>query len=131
VESAFRPFGPRGRAVRPSPEEKQGKDFISDRGKSRLSLVEGAEKLESPLFPLYRFRVRIFRGFRHQIRCHLAWLGFPLLNDSLYGGALLPGAGEDPPSIGLRAQGLSFPDPAGEGTIVFSLPELNPGDLLA
>lgn len=36
-------------------------------------------------------RVRIAAGFRHQIRAHLALAGFPLLGDSLYGGAPLPG----------------------------------------
>ena len=129
VESAFRPFGPGGKAVRPVLEKKPGKDFILDRGNFYNSLVEEAEELETAAPGLYRFRVRIFRGFRHQIRCHLAWLGFPLLNDRLYGGTVLPKAGEDPRPLGLRARGLSFPDPAGEGTINFSLPELSPGVL--
>jgi 23S rRNA pseudouridine1911/1915/1917 synthase len=31
------------------------------------------------------FRVRLIRGFRHQIRCHLRELGFPIANDPLYG----------------------------------------------
>ena len=30
-------------------------------------------------------RVSLARGFRHQIRAHLAWMGLPLAGDSLYG----------------------------------------------
>lgn len=38
--------------------------------------------------------VRIAAGFRHQIRAHLGLAGFPLLGDSLYGGAPLPSGGQ-------------------------------------
>lgn len=31
--------------------------------------------------------LRIYRGYRHQIRAHLAWQGHPLIGDTLYGGA--------------------------------------------
>jgi 23S rRNA pseudouridine1911/1915/1917 synthase len=33
------------------------------------------------------FDVELSRGFRHQIRAHLAWIGMPLVGDSLYGDA--------------------------------------------
>ena len=33
----------------------------------------------------YKIITEIKRGFRHQIRCHLAWIGFPIVNDHLYG----------------------------------------------
>ncbi|MDR1301832.1 MAG: hypothetical protein LBK43_05105, partial [Treponema sp.] len=70
------------------------------------------------------FRLRLKRGFRHQIRCHLAWIGYPILNDTLYGG--LPGEaiflrkpcfdtayvkGVELPVLGLIAQGIRFYDP--------------------
>jgi 23S rRNA pseudouridine1911/1915/1917 synthase len=52
-----------------------------------------------------RLRVRIDKGFMHQIRCHLAWLGFPILNDTLYGGK--PTGGE----LALNATRLYFTNP--------------------
>jgi len=52
------------------------------------------------------FRLLLRRGFRHQIRCHLAWIGYPIVNDSLYGGAE-----EDGGFLALCAQGLFFSDP--------------------
>jgi 23S rRNA pseudouridine1911/1915/1917 synthase len=52
-------------------------------------------------------RLRISKGFRHQIRCHLAWLGRPILNDALYGGMAF-GNG----CLALRACSLAFADPA-------------------
>jgi len=33
----------------------------------------------------------ILRGFRHQVRVHLAFLGFPILGDPLYGAAVPAG----------------------------------------
>jgi 23S rRNA pseudouridine1911/1915/1917 synthase len=53
----------------------------------------------------FRLSLRISRGFRHQIRCHLAWLGLPLLNDGLYGGSAGSGG------IALSARLIRFPDP--------------------
>jgi 23S rRNA pseudouridine1911/1915/1917 synthase len=55
---------------------------------------------------LVYFRLRISRGFRHQIRCHLAWLGYAILNDKIYGGVSF---GDH--ILALRAAGISFYDP--------------------
>ena len=30
------------------------------------------------------FKARIHRGYRHQVRCHLAWVGYPVRGDVLY-----------------------------------------------
>ncbi|MDR2900656.1 MAG: RNA pseudouridine synthase [Treponema sp.] len=51
-------------------------------------------------------RVELFRGFRHQIRAHLAWTGFPIVNDFLYGGLETPDK-----KLALKAVSLSFRDP--------------------
>ncbi len=99
VESRFRPWGPHGREVRPVSE-----------GAGR-----GAEKKASP--GLYRTEVRldldgsgtahadcrITRGYRHQVRCHLAWLGFPVKGDRLYNATAREGD-----AFCFRATGLEF-----------------------
>jgi len=47
-------------------------------------------------------------GVRHQIRVHLASVGHPLVNDSLYGGELVP----ELPGFLLHASALRWRDPA-------------------
>jgi 23S rRNA pseudouridine1911/1915/1917 synthase len=140
IESFFRPWGPGRKAVRPVTVDRiPGKSFkiAADRGKAYrteiLSVkdpgaVSGAGGGEAPSLRIFIIRIR--RGFRHQIRCHLAWIGEPILYDTLYGGQGCPpdsavrigwfpqdsplppaGPGEKRP-IGLRAQAFSFFDPA-------------------
>ena len=112
IQSAFRPYGPGRKAVRPAIA---GEQYLT-------------EVLEAHSFAggLAALRLRIFRGFRHQIRCHLAWLHMPILNDSLYGGAPF-GSG----LLGLRACSLLFADPASGVERVFSIPPLEPGTFFA
>jgi 23S rRNA-/tRNA-specific pseudouridylate synthase len=46
--------------------------------------LEGSQEGEGPQLEL---RLRLSRGFRHQIRAQLAWIGLPIAGDLLYGGA--------------------------------------------
>jgi 23S rRNA pseudouridine1911/1915/1917 synthase len=105
IESAFRPFGPGRREVRPAVPEGGGKvqkKIVLDQGKPYTTEVLEMSPQEDRMY----FRLKISRGFRHQIRCHLAWLGYAILNDKTYGGGLFTGA-----ALALRAQGISFCDP--------------------
>jgi 23S rRNA pseudouridine1911/1915/1917 synthase len=144
IASGFRPYGPGRKAVRPVLFPLgDGSDFSMKPGKwkKKSALDQGrpyvTEILEPygqlprhrvlpkqvSVEPVY-FRLRIKRGFRHQIRCHLAWIGYPILNDTLYGG--LPRdvvslrshcservcvEGLEFPVLGLIAQGMRFYDP--------------------
>ncbi|MDR1862864.1 MAG: RNA pseudouridine synthase [Treponema sp.] len=108
VESPFRAWGPGRKAVRPAFPGTDRK-LAFDRGSPYSTrILEWREESGSAAAPkgLVSCRAAISRGFRHQIRCHLAWLGFPILNDSLYGGVR---AGEG--VLALRACSLSFEDP--------------------
>jgi 23S rRNA pseudouridine1911/1915/1917 synthase len=89
IKSGFRPFGPGRKVVRPV-----------------LGETYQTEILGTELCGEYtRFHLRIRRGFRHQIRSHLAWLGYPIVNDALYGSVDTDGY------LGLCASAFSFRDP--------------------
>ena len=113
IESGFRAYGPGRRQVRPlvcSPAPEAARD---QGGNYRTEILESSwvGELASGCGVL-SLRLRICRGFRHQIRCHLAWTGFPILNDPLSGGAQTPGS-----RMALYAQALVFFDPmTGEKT---------------
>jgi len=109
ITSAFRPYGKGSKAVRPV--------FPGDVNNKKAQVLYLTEILESKLISAagpgncFSLRLSISKGFRHQIRSHLAWLGMPILNDALYGGAAF-GNG----FLALRACSLVFADPStGEG----------------
>ncbi|MFP3089305.1 RNA pseudouridine synthase [Treponema sp. TIM-1] len=104
LQSAFRPFGPGRREVRPVVPGggKLRRGIALDQGKPYKTEVLEVIPWEDQVY----FRLEIHRGFRHQIRCHLAWLGYAILNDKTYGGGLYKGG-----TMALRAQGLDFYDP--------------------
>jgi 23S rRNA pseudouridine1911/1915/1917 synthase len=104
IESYFRPFGPGRKLVRPVIEDgKKHKETAKDKG--------GFYKTEITSISGNIFNARIKRGFRHQIRCHLCWIGFPILNDPLYS---YPDNEAISPTndLALRAYALLFNDPA-------------------
>jgi 23S rRNA pseudouridine1911/1915/1917 synthase len=124
IASGFRPWGPGRRAVRPVPASGPAEPALPSRRNSRETAWDRGAPYRTEIHAVetrgasIRFTLRIVRGFRHQIRCHLAWLGFPLINDALYSGPPAPGdpsgaAAFDtaPPAIALRAHTLRFPDP--------------------
>ena len=107
IESYFRPYGPGRKQVRPVIKEKiKGKDIAKDGDAFYKTEVTGVERKQIDSGEeVFHFTVRLRRGFRHQIRCHLAWIGFPVLHDPLYGKK----DGDD--FLALRATGLFFADP--------------------
>ena len=106
IESFFRPFGPGRKQVRPVTDDnakgRKAALIAKDRGGYyRTEIVNVIDN------EYYTFTVKLTRGFRHQIRCHLAWIGCPVINDPVYG---------DQPAtdgfLALRSHALFFPDPA-------------------
>jgi 23S rRNA pseudouridine1911/1915/1917 synthase len=88
IASRFAPFGAGRRMVRVVlPEENSGRLL---RQAARETYATEAEiSREGPGRAL--LSTRIERGFRHQVRAHLAFLGYPILGDPLYGAAVPEG----------------------------------------
>jgi 23S rRNA pseudouridine1911/1915/1917 synthase len=123
ITSAFRAYGKGRKVVRPvlvggAKNNEPEKLYLTEVLESKLTSVTGLGNCLS-------FRLRISKGFRHQIRCHLAWLGMPILNDALYGGAAF-GNG----CLALRACSLVFADPASGEERCYGMPGLRGEDLL-
>jgi 23S rRNA pseudouridine1911/1915/1917 synthase len=94
IESAFRPFGIERNAVRPVLNENTHRKTSALYRTEIFSYTETDKK--------GYLKIRIKKGFRHQIRCHLAWVGLPIQNDSLYGNGGKGGF------LALRASAITF-----------------------
>jgi 23S rRNA pseudouridine1911/1915/1917 synthase len=80
---------------------------VSGYARSSLTRYRVVERRGS----LVLVELRMKRGFRHQIRAHLAALGAPLVGDGLYGGKPWP---EHPERHALHASYVAW---AGDGTL--------------
>ena len=83
LSSYFRPYGPGRKEVRPVTEA-SGKAALSKLGKQKLysTQIEILSLNESAGIAVTE--CRITEGYRHQVRCHLAWAGLPVRGDLLY-----------------------------------------------
>ena len=131
LESQFRNFGPGAKRVAPVVS---GSRHYKKDGRLYTTVIEAADILPSPpqggeqyaLFQnndgqsLVRVRCRLSRGYRHQVRAHLAAAGLPIVGDPLYA----PQGAEAPPvSLQLYAVSLEFPDPENpQRNILVALP---------
>jgi 23S rRNA pseudouridine1911/1915/1917 synthase len=126
LKSAFRPYGPGRKEVRPVIRSLPGNALLSPAYLKRKELaLDGGNEYVTCIFKLRKlrrdiklFNLKISKGFRHQLRCHLAWMGTPILNDTLYGGHPF-GNG----FLALRAFRLEFIEPSSERKIVYSISE--------
>jgi 23S rRNA pseudouridine1911/1915/1917 synthase len=112
LSSRFRPYGLGRKAVRPLDDQSSRVLLAKSGAQVYHTLVRDAgvhasgERL---------FLCELTAGFRHQVRCHLAWCGFPLAGDSLYGGA-------DAQNLHLFALSLRFSDPKSKVMVNFEVP---------
>lgn len=125
LESQFRNFGPGAKRVAPVVS---GSRHYKKDGRLYTTVIETIDILPSPIDgndtvpetvceslsppPLIRLCCRLSRGYRHQVRAHLAAAGLPIVSDPLYA----PQGTEAPPeaaqvSLQLYAVSLAFPDP--------------------
>lgn len=97
----FRPYGPKAARVACA-------DPNADLGRSRSVWCAAVYRTDflaaSEEDGALGLRVSLIRGFRHQIRAHLAWIGLPLEGDEVYG----EGKGD---RLALHAAALEIPHP--------------------
>ena len=79
LESFFRPFGEGRKSVRPVLENST-KAALKKSGSQKYKTEIKIVKSKSDFYA----ECRIINGYRHQVRCHLAWCGFPVKGDVLY-----------------------------------------------
>lgn len=107
IESYFRPYMRGRKVVRPVTEIKKKKETAGRKSGFYRTEITGIKGNV--------FTIRIKRGFRHQIRCHLCWIGFPILNDLLYSNSPYSQSQENDSFLALRAHALFFTDPSSGG----------------
>lgn len=81
VSSYFRSYGDGGMEVRPVTES-SGKAAKKKLGKLKEYNTDICVISEKDNF--VQVECKISEGYRHQVRCHLAWIGLPILGDQLY-----------------------------------------------
>lgn len=82
ISSKFRPFGEKNAFVRPVSESSgraalkkcSPKEYTTDVDILDFSEQDGSVSV----------RCSLCEGYRHQVRCHLAWIGLPIVGDRLY-----------------------------------------------
>lgn len=82
IESRFAPWGPGRRKVRVILPADEGKKAAREAAPDRYVTEAQVVAMRGPLALV---RVYLARGFRHQVRVHLAHLGLPIAGDPLYG----------------------------------------------
>lgn len=80
LSSFFRNYGPGQKEVRPVLKD-SNENIFKKVGKEKeyftnIKIIENNKILKC--------ECKINSGYRHQVRCHLAWLGFPVQNDKIY-----------------------------------------------
>ena len=119
IESYFRPYGEKGKKVLPvSTEEFKIKKYSAKKCAPNLYQTI-VKSIETEQTDYYKITCCITRGFRHQIRAHLAWLDYPIISDRLYNDKVenlyIP--------LQLHASAVSFTHPETGERLQFSLSE--------
>ena len=85
IQSYFRHYGEKNSAVRPVTDS-SSKIIKNKVGKLKAysTKIKLSKTVEIEGKTEYDFLCSITSGFRHQVRAHLCWLGFPIIGDKLY-----------------------------------------------
>lgn len=111
VQSSFRSYGTHRHAVRPV----NGQSGRAARKKSGGMAYQTAITAQDDQNVI----CTITAGYRHQVRCHLAWIGFPVQNDPLYNPSCIEGgtAGK----LAFTAYKIAFPSQTSNVVLHYTL----------
>ena len=114
IESFFRSYGSSGARVACVDPCRSGDCLKKLTKKTYTTLFRLEAGDTDALSGALRMTARIGLGFRHQIRAHLAWSGFPIVGDGDYGGLAAP-------RLFLEAHRVEVDPVGGAGPAVFEL----------
>ena len=83
IQSYFRAYGPGRKEVRPVTKD-SNKAALQKVEKPVLYTTQVQIKQINKVMNTALVECTITNGYRHQIRCHLAWYGLPIINDLVY-----------------------------------------------
>lgn len=99
ISSRFRAWGPARKEVRPVTEDSGAK---AQKAATKRVYHTAVQSITDNIVT-----VSITAGFRHQVRCHLAWMGLPVAGDRLYNSRSRGSS----PSLQFECVALTFPHP--------------------
>ena len=103
IESYFRPFGERRTSVRPVIAS-SGRAALKKCGTKLYTTDISISKEDEGYIALCKIR----EGYRHQVRCHLSWIGYPVKGDTLYNPDYI---GKENSVLQFSAVAVHFPHP--------------------
>lgn len=124
VRSFFRPYGIHSMQVRPVTKN-SGKFAVRKSGTEQyetnisLSLDKKNSNATHKYLQAY---CKITKGYRHQVRCHLAWICCPVVHDLLYN-PLAMKEDKDKQILKFIASEITFPHPLTGEIVHFELPQ--------
>jgi len=86
--------------------DRSHRTIISNAGKKAVTIIENKMIKNDSLL-----KIKIESGYTHQIRAHLSYLGYPILNDVLYGGKKSTFHSYSIQRVALHAHQLTFEHP--------------------
>lgn len=111
ISSYFRPYGPGNKEVR---------SVTKDCGTAALKKI-GSKKIYNTEYKILNadcgnsecmVECKISQGYRHQVRCHLAWIGLPIVGDIIYNKKKVPENTQEP--MKFSATKIEFEYPRGD-----------------
>jgi len=120
VKSKFRPYSAGSKQVRPVTEYSGEAARKKATGREYTTFIIPEKNCSVRSDSVKEIFCSITSGYRHQVRCHLAWLGLPVKNDPLYDPCYNPDCTHEE-SFDFSAVRIEFPNPVTGKKEIFSL----------